>query len=211
MTAAVSEPALAEVVIAPEVTSPVSRSRSFADAGRGDAASGGRADCLATALLRLQQLDRTPLPVPQPSMDDVEAGGDSEEPDRRIFPRREARGAATIVRLATGQELTATEADSLLCRHGSAGELLDLSRNGIAIVLLQAWRAGERILVRLPLKTETSSQLPTAKVIRSLELGAGLWKVVAQFEQPLAFDDAYELCEHNLTYGNPFQYPPDGR
>ncbi len=210
MAATIAEPAQPESIAQPEIRSPASRSRSFPDAGRGDPASGKRSDCLATALLRLQQLDRTPLPAPLLPAGDMEIAGEPQESDRRIFPRREARGTATIARFATRQELTAAEADALLCRHGSAGELLDLSRNGMAVVLLQSWRAGERILVRLPLKTGSCSQFPTAKVIRSLELGAGLWKVVAQFEQPLAFDDAYELCEHNLTDGNPFQFPADG-
>ncbi len=118
--------------------------------------------------------------------------------DRRTYPRRWARGAVSVAAIPEGLLFTRESADLLMCTAGVAGELLDLSRNGLAFIRMQPLQADARILVRLSHQKDTETFDTVAEVVRATELGDGLWKIMARFEKPLSFDDAYELCEHEF-------------
>lgn len=164
-------------------------------------------DTFGNALRRLQ---RANAPVTPPdhadavldAMEPVEpvAADSSDGQDRRSFPRREAHGHASVTSFPHVAVPTPELADAMLRNEGVSGELIDLSRNGLAVLLLQPLPSGEEILVRLcsPGSDETRDKL--AKVIRSIGIDGGLWKIVAQFVEPLSFDAAYELFERQSTF-----------
>jgi hypothetical protein len=150
-------------------------------------------DVIGVALLRIQQRLASRPTVDWPATtEEVDIAHD----DRRDYPRRWARGPVTITRLPHPAIETEEALTAVLTEHGVSGELLDLSRNGLACLLLNSLARGERIGVRL---THSEHQIPLdlfARAIRSTEIGDGRWKLVAQFQHPLSFDNAYELCEH---------------
>jgi hypothetical protein len=123
--------------------------------------------------------------------------------DRREFPRRGAHGPVTIARGLTIRDATSDCWDTVLSRwlddHGLSGELLDLSRNGLACLTIHPLMRDETIGVRLCHPEHRAPLDTTAVVIRATPLGDGRWKVVARFTQSLSFDDAYELCDHSAV------------
>ncbi len=157
-------------------------------------------DRLGDALRRLRSASNT-LASPLEQGDKSYTGAlDTEAPpsdgaDRRTFPRREAHGHASVASFPHAAALTPELADALLHDKGVSGELIDLSRNGLAILLLQPLPAGEELIVRLcyPGSDETRDTLAT--VVRSISIDGGLWKIVARLTEPLSFDAAYELFD----------------
>lgn len=162
-----------------------------------------QADRFGDALRRLQSVGSTPPSlsssvcaedVSKPEQADSEATS-SDASDRRSFPRREAHGHASVASFPHVVVPTRDLADALLRDEGVSGELIDLSRNGLAILLLQPLPAGEEIIVRLcyPGSDETRDTLAT--VVRSTSIDGGLWKIVARLLEPLSFDAAYDLFD----------------
>lgn len=121
----------------------------------------------------------------------------SQGADRRIFPRRGARGPVSVARV-TEEVLSSYSPDRLIRETGISGELLDLSRNGLALALLHQLAADDRIFVRLCPPAGGGSVDCFARVIRTIEIADGFWKIVAQFEKPLGFEEAYQLFDHEL-------------
>lgn len=160
-----------------------------------------RRDILGSALVRLHALsgaDTQPESTTPHTASDV--ASTANDADRRVYPRCGARGAVSLVRLANDITVTARHISEQMVAAGIAGELLDLSRNGAALVLLQAMNPGDRIALRLCQSSnhqhaEHQYSDHVARVVRSVDIGAGLWKIVAQFEKPLSFEAAYQLFE----------------
>lgn len=120
--------------------------------------------------------------------------------DRRIFPRRGARGPVSVARVAPG-DLSSRGPERLIRETGISGELLDLSRNGLALALLHQLAADDRIFVRLCPPSGGTPVDCFARVIRTTEIADGFWKIVAQFERPLGFEEAYQLFDRELDLG----------
>ncbi|MDX1967359.1 MAG: PilZ domain-containing protein [Planctomycetaceae bacterium] len=159
-----------------------------------------QADRFGDALRRLQSIVGPPWSTTE-AEDVLNPGRETAAPaefdasDRRSFPRREAHGHASVASFPHVVAPTRELADALLRDAGVSGELIDLSRNGLAIVLLQPLAAGEEIIVRLcyPGGAETRDVLAT--VVRSTSIDGGLWKIVARLLEPLSFDAAYDLFD----------------
>lgn len=159
-----------------------------------------QADRFGDALRRLQSVGSTPPSsiraedVSNPEQADSEAAS-SDASDRRSFPRREAHGHASVASFPHVVVPTRELADALLRDEGVSGELIDLSRNGLAILLLQPLRAGEEIIVRLCYPGSDKTRDTLATVVRSTSIDGGLWKIVARLLEPLSFDAAYDLFD----------------
>lgn len=103
--------------------------------------------------------------------------------------------------LPAGEEITAATVQRLLHDQGVAGELLDLSRNGLAFVGMQPLANGVKLVARLCLPQQAEHLDAIAEVVRTIPIAESLWKIVAQFEQPLSFEEAYLLCDHAADAG----------
>lgn len=121
----------------------------------------------------------------------------SQGTDRRIFPRRGARGPVSVARV-TEDVLASYSPERLIRETGISGELLDLSRNGLALALLHQLAADDRIFVRLCPPQGGGAVDCFARVIRTIEIADGFWKIVAQFEKPLGFEEAYQLFDRQM-------------
>jgi hypothetical protein len=116
--------------------------------------------------------------------------------EQRGFPRRTAAGFVSLVHSDRPAELSPQDTARLLQTAGLTGELVDLSRSGLALVSLQPFAVGETVVVRLS-QLETSEVLDAiAEVVRCVDLGDQRWKITARFDQPLGFDEAYEFARH---------------
>lgn len=161
----------------------------------------GAADRIGEALRRLERLmSGVPVATDEAAWSDSAEVAPPTGLDRREFPRRGAHGPVTIARSVTITDSASDRRDTVLSRRldadGLSGELLDLSRNGLACLTIQPLERDETIGVRLCHPEHRAPLDTTAEVIRATPLGDGRWKVVARFIQPLSFDDAYELCDH---------------
>ncbi len=159
------------------------------------------ADRIGDALRRLERrLSGVPTGAEQPTWSAPPEVTPKTGLDRREFPRRGAHGPVTIARGLTSTDAASAHSDTVLSGRldadGLSGELLDLSRNGLACLTIHALERDEAIGVRLCHPDHRVPLDTTAEVIRATSLGDGRWKVVARFTRPLSFDDAYELCDH---------------
>lgn len=163
----------------------------------------GSHDVLGGALMHLAHEYSSAVVSTEPPADAVETTHLSAEQeasqgaDRRIFPRRGARGPVSVARV-TDEVLSSYSPDRLIRETGISGELLDLSRNGLALALLHQLAANDRIFVRLCPPAGGGSVDCFARVIRTIEIADGFWKIVAQFEKPLGFEEAYQLFDREL-------------
>ncbi|HUQ68072.1 MAG TPA: PilZ domain-containing protein [Planctomycetaceae bacterium] len=117
--------------------------------------------------------------------------------EQRYFPRRAAAGFVSVVRFPPGAELTPQWTDWLMQTSGLTGELVDLSRSGLALVLLQPFAAGDALVVRLSQQDSDDTLDAVVEVVRSIDLGDQRWKIMAQFTKPLDFEEAYEFASHD--------------
>jgi hypothetical protein len=113
--------------------------------------------------------------------------------DRRAYPRGDVHGFASVARFPLGALLTPQWVDWLLQTCGVAGALLDVSRNGFSLVLLQPLLPGEVVVARLARFAEPAIVDVAAEVVRVVDLGDGRWKIVATMRPELSFEAAYEL------------------
>lgn len=119
--------------------------------------------------------------------------------DRRECPRRDSFGFVSVARFPQGSDVTPQWLDWLLETSGIAGELIDLSMSGVALLLLQPLSEQEEVALRLTQRESTLSIDTTARVIRSIDIGDGRWKIVAQFRQPLTFEQAFHLSQRQAA------------
>lgn len=117
--------------------------------------------------------------------------------DQRQFPRRTAAGLVTLVRSSPDMPLDRATTDWLLRTSGLTGELVDLSRSGVALVLVQPLELGDTVIVRLSQQDRPESLETAAEVIRVVDLGDQRWKIMARFAKPLGFDEAYQFANHD--------------
>jgi len=102
-----------------------------------------------------------------------------------------------VVRYPPAAELTRQWTDWLMQTSGLTGELVDLSRSGLALVLLQPFAAGDALVVRLSQQDSDDTLDAVVEVVRSIDLGDQRWKIMAQFTRPLDFEEAYEFASHD--------------
>ena len=164
-----------------------------------DATRGSR-DLFGDALVRLSHAPAEAVPTAShndlPALEFSTGNVLAEGAERRDYPRREASGAVSVAVLPTGETVTTANARQLLYEQGVAGELLDLSRNGLAFVGMQPLAGGVKLIVRLCLPQQDEHLDAVAEVVRTIPIAESLWKIVAQFEKPLSFEEAYLLCDH---------------
>jgi len=160
--------------------------------------AGSATDPVASALAKLYELPTVAsavvesLPVPETVSSTPELTG-----DQRYFPRRTAAGFVSVVRFPPGAEVTPQWTDWLMQTSGLTGELVDLSRSGLALVLLQPFTMGDAVVVRLSQQDSDDTLDAVAEVVRSIDLGDQRWKIMAQFTRPLDFEKAYEFASHD--------------
>jgi hypothetical protein len=80
---------------------------------------------------------------------------------------------------------------------GLTGELVDLSRSGLALLLLQPLMVGDALVVRLSHQNTADTLDAVVEVVRVVDLGDQRWKIMAQFTKPLAFEEAYGFAQHD--------------
>jgi hypothetical protein len=117
--------------------------------------------------------------------------------DHRRFPRRSAGGYVSVVRWLGDRELTPEWTDWLMQTTGLTGELVDLSRSGLALLLLQPLSVGDVVVARLSQQDSAETLDVIAEVVRVVDLGDHRWKIMTQFQTPLEFDDAYDFAHHD--------------
>lgn len=164
------------------------------------------ADPIAAALARL---DRICTPGAATSAGPAEGNASNPDPtaEQRHFPRRSAEGFVSVVRYPAGADLTPQWTDWLMQTSGLTGELVDLSRSGLALLLLQPLTVGDALVVRLSRQHLADTLDAVVEVVRVLDLGDQRWKITAQFTKPLAFDAAYEFARHDQEALPPL-FPP---
>jgi hypothetical protein len=154
------------------------------------------ADPIAAALGRLNQTQ-----TPKVSHSDRPGEGNSSDSastaEQRHFPRRSAEGFVSVVRYPASAELTPQWTDWLMQTTGLTGELVDLSRSGLALLLLQPLTVGDALVVRLSHQETADTLDAVVEVVRVVDLGDQRWKITAQFTKPLAFDAAYGFARHD--------------
>lgn len=116
--------------------------------------------------------------------------------ERRRFPRCPTFAQVSLTSWPAGADYNPAFAEALLDDSGIIGELMNLSRNGLAIVLPSKFVATELIAVRL-LSTDFGLHYNTlCRVVRCKPLGDGRWQIVGRFAAEIPFELAYELCDH---------------
>lgn len=144
-----------------------------------------RTDPIASALMRIWLEDPS-------TAAEVETSTGAE---RRIGVRRDGHGDVSVA--AVGE--TIVEGIGPLCgwfkEHGTAGRLVDLSTSGVSLLFVKPVEINTSILVRLASRDHNHPVDVSARVVRTVELPNGEWKIVAQFEQPLCFDLAFQLTQ----------------
>jgi PilZ domain len=161
------------------------------------------ADPIVAALSRLYAgSDQTSIAVASTDMDSspaTEANPSTPQPagEQRSFPRRASAGFVSVVRYPAGADVTRQWTDWLMQTSGLTGELVDLSRSGLALVSLQSFAAGDALVVRLSQLDRNGTLDAVVEVVRSIDLGDQRWKIMARFTRPLGFEEAYEFACHD--------------
>ncbi len=126
---------------------------------------------------------------------DVEMGNDATEAERRTSVRRDGCADVSVAGAPPFPLLGHGEHCDWLHEHGMAGRLIDLSITGASMVLPKSFESESAIFVRLAPYDDCHPVDVPARVVRSVELADGQWKVVAQFDQHLCFDQAYVMTQ----------------
>ncbi|MBI1345184.1 hypothetical protein GC163_02730 [bacterium] len=126
-----------------------------------------------------------------------EEEGSSEQAERRQFPRCPAFGQVSIAPWPTGADYHPQFAAAFLKEAASAGELIDLSRNGLAFVVMHRCVTTELLVIRLTSEDASETYDTLCRVVRCKPLGDGRWQIVARFLLELPFEVAYDLCDHS--------------
>lgn len=120
------------------------------------------------------------------------------ESERRTGVRRDGHGDVSVAAVAE----TVVEGVGPRCgwfkEHGTAGRLVDLSTSGVSLLFVKPLEINTSILVRLASRDHSHPVDVSARVVRAVELPNGEWKIVAQFDQPLCFDLAFELTQASV-------------
>lgn len=153
-------------------------------------------DVLGQTLWKLTQVPAkragdTILPTAE---QDVEPA-DSSMTERRLYPRCPTFGHVSIVPWPVGADYHTQFADALLRESGISGELLNLSQNGLAIVLHKCV-AAEMLVARLVAPQRGLHYDTLCRVVRCKPIGDGRWQIVARFPLEIPFNVAYQLSDH---------------
>lgn len=156
-------------------------------------------DPMAAALAHLYGVPTSTIEVPAgtAAKESIENPAPSPAADHRRFPRRSAGGYVSVVRLPADSELTPEWTNWLMQTTGLTGELVDLSRSGLALLLLQPLSVGDVIVARLSQQDSAETLDVVAEVVRVVDLGDHRWKIMTQFQTPLEFDEAYDFARHD--------------
>ncbi|HET6425443.1 MAG TPA: PilZ domain-containing protein [Planctomycetaceae bacterium] len=128
--------------------------------------------------------------------DDSEPGGVATgEAERRNGVRRDGRGDVSVATVQTPLPDGIRPHCGWLTEHGTAGRLVDLSTSGVSLLFVKPVEINTAILVRLASRDHSHPVDVAAHVVRAVELPNGEWKIVAQFDQPLCFDLAFQLTQ----------------
>lgn len=127
--------------------------------------------------------------------------------DHRRFPRRTAGGFVSVVPYPADGKLTVEWTNWLMQTSGLTGELVDLSRSGLALLLLQPLAVGDVLVARLSQQESRETLDVIAEVVRVVDVGDQRWKIMTEFASPLEFDDAYEFARHDQDAAPPL-FPP---
>jgi hypothetical protein len=164
--------------------------------------SGARHDRLGAALLELAnqatgqqssvetavRTDRDPRAERQPT-----AQGD----DRSALPRRDSRCVVSVHLLGQDPLPSSHKAERLLHSCRLKGELVDISMNGLALLLHEPIEQGSRVLLRLANRRVGRTLDLPGYAVRAASQGNGQWKVMCRFDQKLTFEQAHDFCKYD--------------
>jgi hypothetical protein len=146
-------------------------------------------DSISRALMRVWMAEPT---VPDSL---AVAAGESE---RRNGVRRDGRGDVSVATVDSTPLAGVGPQCGWLTEHGTAGRLVDLSTSGVSLLFVRPVEINTAILVRLASRDHSHPVDVAAHVVRAVELPTGEWKIVAQFDQPLCFDLAFQLTQASV-------------
>jgi|GEM_PF-5088308 len=155
-------------------------------------------DVLGESLLKLKQgLHQVSDETEPQQTSDVAVLTESAATERRLYPRCPTFGQVSIAPWPAGADYHSQVAEALLRESGIAGELLNLSQNGLAITVLHQFVATEMLVARL-ISAERGLHYDTlCRVVRCKPIGDGRWQIVARFPLEIPFHVAYQLSDHD--------------
>ena len=112
--------------------------------------------------------------------------------------RRDGLGDVSVAPVPPSPVAGGRRSNVLLIEHGTAGRLIDLSTTGVSILFVKPLEINTRILVRLASRDQAFPVDVSAHVVRAVELPNGEWKIVAEFDQPLCLDVAFQMTQSSI-------------
>lgn len=120
--------------------------------------------------------------------------------DRRNGVRRDGYGDVSVATVDSPERTGLGVHCGWVTEHGTAGRLIDLSTSGVSLLFVRPVEINTPILVRLASHDHGHPVDVAAHVVRAVELPNGEWKIVAQFDQPLCFDLAFQLTQASVLH-----------
>ncbi len=113
--------------------------------------------------------------------------------DRRLFPRYVSDCTVAVHVVEENDPVTPIRVGWLLHSARIRGNLIDISMNGVAMLIHEPLREESRIHLRIRNPRFGATLDVSAALLRSIPCRAGEWKVVCQFDSHLRFDQVQQL------------------
>jgi hypothetical protein len=138
-----------------------------------------------------------PSSVAGPSSPEAEAGG----AERRAVPRRDSACSVHMCVVPRDEPVKSRNAEWLLHAARACGPLVDVSLRSVSAAMADPVADDERVLLRLTNRRLGREVDRCARVIRSVPLGGGEWKVICRFDEPLALEELQHFARNPFESG----------
>lgn len=121
--------------------------------------------------------------------------------ERRALPRRDSGCSVRICVVPGDEPVTSQRVEWLLRASQECGPMVDVSLRSVSLTLGEPLASGARVMLRLTNPRLAQEIDRGARVVRSVAQGAGEWKIVCRFDDPLALAELQHFARYPLGSG----------
>ena len=120
--------------------------------------------------------------------------------ERRALPRRDSACCVHICVIPGDEPVQTQRVEWLLHASRQSGPMVDVSLRSVSALLAQAVAGGARVMLRLTNRRLDKDVDRSARVVRSVPLGADEWKVVCRLDSPLSLEELQQFARYGFDF-----------